>query len=1683
MPRPLTFIYAQGLEAARVVWFFGASRRTRAGLFPNSDTGGQGAALNETLPMSGEPRTTVPSPNAEALAAAFSRALGTGGTLDGLEQSFVAQAAEDYAEDETPELNIGDLAAVLAGAWRWAETRTRGETPRVQIQPLAGAEGRATPYDGLWIVQDDRPFLVDSVMGELADAGVSVRALFHPVLSLARQSDGARKANGGDTRESLIVIIVDPLPQERREALKAQVEQALADVHSAVDDYQPMSELMARSVAHLEARPGAIDPEVVAENLAFLRWLNDDHFVFLGARDYDYPRTPDGGYAAEAPLDQAMAGVGVLRDPARTVLRRTSEPAVLTAQMKRQMDLSDPVTVAKANLRSRVHRRAYMDYVGVKRYGADGRPSGETRFVGLFTAEAYDKTASQVPLIRRKVANALARAAKAPGSHNEKRLKNILENYPRDELFQISEDELLSSALGILHLYDRPRIKTFTRLDPFDRFISVLVFIPRERFESAVRERIGRILARAWGGRLSAWYPQLSDAPMVRIHYIIGVTPGDHPTPDARALEAEIAEAGRSWIDRFEGALRAADIDDSQIGALSLKWSDAFGAGYRDRYDAVEAVTDLQEIDRLNEAGEVGSGEAVVVRAFRSPHDTPLQFRFKLYHRGGAVPLSDVLPILADMGLKTLEEFGHAIRPAEQDEIHIHEFLLEDPRGAAIVFADVKGPFEAAFSAVWTGRTESDGFNRLVLELGVGWREAALIRTLARYRQQTGLDPSQAVQEEALRDYPAIARALLGLFVCKFDPDNGGSNEDRAAAATELTETISSLLMQVKSLDHDRALRRMAALVGAIKRTNYFQRSANGGFKPHISIKIASRELDDLPLPKPYREIFVWAPHVEGIHLRFGPVARGGLRWSDRRDDFRTEVLGLVKAQQVKNAVIVPVGSKGGFFPKYLSRIVRSGGDRDAQQAEAIRAYKTFLSGLLDITDTIAADGRVLHPANVVAFEGDDPYLVVAADKGTATFSDIANGVSADYGFWLDDAFASGGSVGYDHKAMGITARGAWEAVKRHFREIGKDIQNEPFTVVGVGDMSGDVFGNGLLLSRASRLIAAFDHRDIFIDPDPDTAASWAERNRLFQLPRSSWQDYDKTLISQGGGVFSRSAKSIQLTPQIKAALDLAEDTLDPVSLIRAILKAPAELLYLGGIGTYVKSATETDAQVGDKGTDALRINADELRVKVVGEGANLGLTQAGRIAFAAAGGRINTDAIDNSAGVDTSDHEVNIKILIGAAMAQGALSLDERVPLLASMTEEVGLKVLAHNYDQTLALTLQQAEGVSALDSQQRFMQVLTAKGKLDRRVEGLPGDIRIGEMKTAGVALTRPELAVLTAYSKLELAEDIVASKAPEDPFFQETLVRYFPQPLARFEGQMSGHRLRREIVATVLCNEIVNMTGPTFPDRLRGAAGCDTTALVIAFEAARRVFRLDEAWDAVNALDLRVPAGTQTALYQEIATVLRRQTFWLARRAARDTGSVQGLIEAYRPAADALQAAGGDVLSRFEQERLDTRLKRFADMGVGEDLARTVSMLRPLVATADIGDLSQELGWSAPRMARLYHQVGAAFDFDRLRAAAGAVPSGDHFDRLAVRRLIEDLMGEQVTLTRAVARTSDPAVGDSEATAEAAVDAWIGPRQATVEGVRSAVDEIEASGSGWTFAKLTIANGQIRSVAGSA
>ncbi len=1606
---------------------------------------------------------------ADGLVTGFSTTLGQPASwLPQAARDFVRQVEADWQADELPGMTREEIGTSLAEFWRYGEVSQAAE-PALRIRRVAQANPAVPPCDVLEIVQPDRPFLVDSVMGAVSEAGFSARAMFHPVVGV------------GAAARSMIQIYLEPVGEDRAPGLLASVTEALADVRLAVDDFAAMRALLGRTIDDLAAADVAIDAQVREESLIFLRWLQHDHFVFLGIRVYDYPRTPDGGYAAEEPVDQSDASLGLLRNDDRVVLRRVNEPAVLTGHLRRLLEVGDPVLVAKSNLRSRVHRRVYADYVGVRRYDADGRPNGEVRLVGLFTAEAYETPAREVPLIRRKVARVLARAGNAPDSHNDKRLRHILETWPRDDLFQISEDELLEMARGVQHLYDRPRVRLFARRDPFGRFFSVLLFIPRERYDTDVRARAGAILATAYGGRIAAYYPSFTDEPLARVHYIVGVRTGAHYDPDLPTLEARIADATRTWEDRFEEAVRGS-APAGQVVSVLNRYAGAFPPGYRDLYEATEALADIEAMEAMP------ANAPVHVRAFRRPDDAATTFRFKLYRRGAAAPLADVLPILDHMGLKALIEDGFTVSPREDDgsraHIWAHEFVLQDDRGAHLNFAAVKTAFENGFVSIWNGAAESDGFNRLILELGISCRQAALIRALARYRQQSGLDPSHTVQEQASNDHPQVVRLILDLFQTKFDPALSLGPTERQAAATELQTRIAAALQAVESLDADRVLRRMAALVGAIKRTNFYQVCQDGGPKPYISFKIASRELADLPLPKPFREIYVSAPHVEGVHLRFGPVARGGLRWSDRRDDFRTEVLGLVKAQQVKNAVIVPVGSKGGFYPKQLPR----GGDPSAVRAQAVRAYKTFLCGLLDLTDNINAANEVVPPANTVVHDEHDPYLVVAADKGTATFSDIANGVAEEYGFWLGDAFASGGSVGYDHKAMGITARGAWEAVKRHFRELGKDIQAEPFTAVGVGDMSGDVFGNGMLLSRQIRLVAAFDHRHIFLDPGPDPAVSWAERSRLFQLPRSSWDDYDRSKISAGGGVFSRGLKTVPLSEEVRALLDLSAQNATPDDLINAILKARTELLYFGGIGCYVKARGETSADAGDKANDAIRVNATELRARVIGEGANLGLTQAGRIEFAAAGGpnnpaggHINTDAIDNSAGVDTSDHEVNIKILTGMLERNGDLTRPARNTLLASMTDDVARHVLRHNYAQTLALSLLDAEAAQELPAHAQFMTQLEDRGRLDRRVEGLPDAAELAKRETARQGLTRPENAVLLAYGKLDLFDEIVASDAPDDAYFRATLTGYFPAGLAAYAAQMERHRLRREIVGTVIANDMVNMCGPTFPSRLREAAGCDTTALVKGFAAARAILDTDTLWQQIDALDGAAPAAGQIGLYRAVAYALRSQTFWLARRAFRDKSSVQKLIEDYGAAVAELHGMIPALLSPFEQQDHARRTARFTGNGAPEALAGAVATLQPLTTAADLVDLARASSWLTPNVARLYHQVGAALAFDRLRFAAGSFIGGDSFERLAVRRLIEDMLGEQTDITRAVMNfaASDQA-GENVEAAQAAIASWSALRSNRVRTARSTVETIERAGGGWTFAKLTIANAALRELA---
>ncbi len=1603
-----------------------------------------------------------------------------GNKLSPTANSFLTQIAADATKDDVGDLSARDLVHLAHSFWRWSAQK-RPNSKEIRLIEGKGHDGRNIGRDILEICGNDSAFLVDSVMGEIGFQGIEVRAMFHPLVEVSRDEDGIRGNQGFDLKESMIQVHLPVLSPSKREAVLMGVRETLEDVRLAVSDFRAMKSRISECIKELAIAKTKASNDEIMEALAFLKWIENEHFVFLGARSYEYGRNKDGSIAKDEPNIIEENNLGILRDPLRSVLRRTSEPTVLTDKVVAYLEEKTPIVVAKSNLRSRVHRRGVMDYIGIKKYGENGELLGEERFVGLFTAEAYDRMVRDVPLLRRKTEAVIARAGFSPNSHNDKRFRNIVENYPRDELFQIEEDDLLRISLGVQHLMDRPRTRIFVRRDRFDRFLSILVFVPRDRYNTDVRERIGECLTAAYGGRLSAYYPVFGDAPLARVHFIIGVNPLDHKEPVLEELEAQIAQITCTWDDALEAEAEGGEI-------VIAPYLNVFPAGYKEAFDAKEALIDISQLSQIN-------GDEVRVRAYRNARDSDDVLRCKIYKAKEPVALSSALPIFESMGLFADCETQYRINrhlETQDDLLWVHDVEMRSIDKKPVDFLAVESSFEEAFSAIWSGQAENDGFNRLILKTGISWREASLIRAWARWRGQTGLDPSQNVQEQTFAEYPEIAKQLIELFKTRFDPSSNLNKKEREAKAGTISQSILEALNAVPSLDADRVIRRILGFVNNIRRTNYFQTDENGNSKSYMSFKLAPREIAEVPNPKPYREIWVWSPVVEGAHLRFGPVARGGLRWSDRRDDFRTEVLGLVKAQQVKNAVIVPVGSKGAFFPKNLP----AGGSRDEIQAKAIEAYKTFLRGLLDLTDNIDGDGKIIAPKSVVRYDDDDPYLVVAADKGTATFSDIANGISKDYGHWLGDAFASGGSVGYDHKKMAITARGAWEAVKRHFREMDIDTQNQEFNVIGVGDMSGDVFGNGMLLSRKIRLLAAFDHRDIFIDPNPDAEKSFKERQRMFALPRSSWADYNKDLISKGGGVFSRSLKAIPLSAEMKSITGLEANEATPTELMQALLKSECDLLWFGGIGTYIKSSAEGHAAVGDKANDAIRIDGKDLRAKVIGEGANLGLTQLGRIEAARSGVRLNTDAIDNSAGVDSSDHEVNIKILLNSLVGAGTLSNEGRDKLLAEMTEDVGLHVLVHNYNQTLAISLQQSTAIQDLDAHERFMERLESLGQLDRKVEFLPPPEEMRGKIERGEPLTRPELSVLTAYGKIQLYGEIMASDATDDKYFEKTLLEYFPKGCHQYKDAMKTHRLRREIIGTVIANSIVDLGGVTFMDRARESALSDTGVIVRAFIGAQEIFGLKALIKQINDLDLKVGAGLQVSLMMELIAVLRRQTYWLARRASRGFGSgisdVAALIDAYQTGVNELKHDIWDLVSPFEAERIKAKAQEFLDKGAPKELARNIASMRVLISATDIVDMASIHKVSPQAAARIYHAVGALIGFDELRFVAGSIVAPDHWDRVATRRIIEDFMAEQAQIAASVIsfvqagddKFKQGLLSPTKAWSDEVMKKWLALNSVEANKTKTAISELKSSGS-WTFAKLSIANTQLKefaSLAGS-
>ncbi len=1536
--------------------------------------------------------------------------------------------------------------------WRAAAERKAGTTFLRVFTPEAPRDGFAAPVTLVATINDDKPFLVDSILSELGERGLKIKAVFHPIFKVKREAGGAFRGvvfdDSDAAAESMICVAIARVGSaEQATAVQVGVAQVLRDVTVAVSDWKATLARLDESMVELTKNPPPTSKEEIEESLAFLQWLKQNHFTFLGVRDYAFDPTGDGQLK---PL--AETGLGLLRDPERRVIRRGTDRATMTPEVRAFMMQPSPLIVTKSLEKSPVHRRVQEDYIGVKRFKG-GKLIGERRFIGLFTSAAYHDSPRDIPFLRRKVANVMAQSGFPKGSHNAKALAVVLHNLPRDELFQVSEADLLRMGPALAYLGDRPDTNVFIRFDTFERFASVHVYFPADKFRGGLIRSLGGILTEALGGHVASAYPHTEEGQMARIHFTVVFAEGRPKPYDHAALKARLTRAVRLWADDLADAL-GQSVSSDQADAIFARYSNAFSEAYREAFAPAEAILDIGKVEEVAQAG----AGALALRSSGGADPADGVIHFKIYHAGGVIELSDLLPVLEDFGLRVIEEVNYPVKRTDT-LVTIHDLKLRGQltpeREAAMRL------FEDAFMKVWTGSAESDKFNRLVLFAEIPWRDVAMLRSVAKYLRQATFGASQALMEEALARNPRIAGALVRLFKARFELGTA----ERAQLEARINAEIDEALAKVPSLDDDRIIRRFRNVIQSMLRTNFFQKG-----KPSIAFKIDSLKIEELPLPRPMFEIFVYSPDVEGVHLRFGKVARGGLRWSDRREDFRTEILGLVKAQQVKNAVIVPVGSKGGFYPKKLP----PASNREAWFNGGVAAYKTFIASLLDITDNIAADGTIIPPADVVRHDPDDPYLVVAADKGTATFSDIANGISKDYGHWLGDAFASGGSVGYDHKKMGITAKGAWEAVKRHFREIGTDIQTAPFTVVGVGDMSGDVFGNGMLLSKATKLVAAFDHRDIFLDPSPDPAVSFAERQRIFDLPRSSWADYDQSKISKGGGVYSRSMKKIPLSPEVKALTGLTDDQAEPAELMRALLKSPVDLLWFGGIGTFVKSSAESNADAGDKANDALRIDGRDLRAKVIGEGANLGCTQAGRIEYAKAGGRLNTDAIDNSAGVDTSDHEVNLKILLNASIGAGELKAADRDALLARMTDEVGHLVLADNYNQTLALSVAQAGGSWESDAYGRFMQALERAGRLNRRVEGLPSNDSLRERANRNEGVTRPELAVLLAYAKLQLFDEINSSSLPDDPFYAETLRNYFPSDVrTRFPKGMAAHRLKREIVATVLTNDIVNRGGPVMMHRLKEASAGEAPALARAYTIALNVFGIDKIADRINALDNKVAAAVQVKMHGRLALHLLRQTLWFFRHVPGNL-ALGDAIAPYAQGVAKLRGTFSTLVSDAESKAIIEAINELRAAGVPDDLADDIGALSAIGATPDITRLSTETKKPLDMVAGAYFASGRTIGVDRLRLAAERMNLPEHWDRLAVRRLIDDLAVHQRALaSRAL---SNGTSGDNRAAGSAAVAAWVQRHADQVERVSSLVTDLERSGT-FTVARLTLAAGQIR------
>jgi glutamate dehydrogenase len=1578
-------------------------------------------------------------------------------------EEFVRQYYAWIPDEDLADRSPIDVYGAAVAHWTFAHERTPG-TSKVRVyNPHFEEHGWQSTHTVLEIVTDDMPFLVDSTRMGVNRQGYAIHLMLHPIMKVRRDGEGKLAevldpdAEDGIS-ESVIHVEVDRQTETGvLEELHECIESVLGQVRAAVEDWPEMRGTVEGIVTELaEGLPASIDEEALEESKAFLEWIANDNFTFLGYREYNL-LTEDG---EDLLRSVPGTGLGILRETSREPISQSF--AKLPPEVRRLAHATYLLNLTKANSRSTIHRPSYMDYVGIKKFDSSGEVTGERRFLGLYTFSAYSMSVLEIPLVRRKVRYVLERAGFPPESHNEKDLIEILETYPRDELFQISHEELFEISMGILHLQERQRTRLFIRRDTFGRFFSCLVFVPRDRYNTNIRKRMGNILQRAFNGVSAEFNVRLSESVLARLHFIIYTEPGEVPDYDAQTIEERIIEATRSWTDNLYDAM-IEHFGEERGTELFRRYREAFPPGYRDGFLPRTAVSDIARIEEL-------ASEDDIEMSLYHPLEEPENFLgFKLFRLGEQISLSDTLPLLENMGVEVVDERPHRIEPAGSPAVWIYDFgLLHEAQGE-LQTGEVREIFQDAFARAWRKEVEDDGFNRLVLRARLNYRQVTVLRAYCKYLRQAGTTFSQDYMEDALFANPHITTLLVRLFEARFDLNR----QQTAEAETErLKGEIAESLETVESLDEDRILRHFLNITLCTVRTNYYQRTPEGDPKPYLSFKFDPSDIIVLPLPRPKFEIFVYSPRAEGVHLRGGKVARGGIRWSDRREDFRTEILGLMKAQTVKNAVIVPVGAKGGFVVK---RPPAEGG-REALMQEVVACYRTLIRGMLDVTDNRVGD-RVVPPEDLVRYDEDDPYLVVAADKGTATFSDIANGIAGDYGFWLGDAFASGGSAGYDHKEMGITAKGTWESVKRHFRELGVDIQNEDFTVAGIGDMSGDVFGNGMLLSRHIKLVGAFNHLHIILDPDPDPETSFKERERLFGLPRSSWSDYDESLISEGGGVYARTAKSIPLSPQVQQLLGVEEETLTPNEVIRALLKTKVDLLFNGGIGTYVKATQETNAEVGDRANDAVRVDGAELGCRVVGEGGNLGFTQRGRVEYALGGGRIYMDAIDNSAGVDCSDHEVNIKILLDSVVESGDMTEKQRNELLVEMTEEVGQLVLQDNYEQTLAISNALALAYPMIDVHVRYIAALEHAGSLDRELEFLPSDETLAERRSEGVGLTAPEFAILLSYTKITLYKQLLASDLPEDSYLSVELERYFPTPLReRFRDRMREHRLRREITATSVVNDLVNKGGPSFAFRLGEETGAPPAEIARAYTAACEVFDMRSLWGEIEALDNVVEAQTQTRMLLDWRRLVERATRWFLRN-RRPPLDISATVSYFSEGTSELTRRIPELLLDADREAVEKGTEALVEANVPRELARRVAILDTVFSELDIVDVAVGTDEPVEEVAAVYFTLGDRLRLHWLRGHVESLPRENRWQALARAALRDDLYGQQAELTAEILRSTP-----SELTAHERIDAWVEANRAQVERALQVLTDINASGA-FGLATLSVALREVRNLITSA